>query len=54
MKNYYVYILVNKKNGTLSVGVTSNLAKCVYEHKNNLVEKFTKNIRFINISALHN
>jgi putative endonuclease len=37
-----VYILASKRNGTLYVGVTSNLVKRVWEHKNNLVEGFTK------------
>jgi putative endonuclease len=36
-----VYILASKRNGTLYVGVTSNLVKRVWEHKNNLVEGFT-------------
>ena len=37
-----VYILANKRNGTLYVGVTSNLKKRISEHKNNAVEGFTK------------
>lgn len=37
-----IYILASKRNGTLYVGVTSNLQKRIYEHKNDLVEGFTK------------
>jgi len=42
MKQGYVYILFNNKNGTLYTGVTSNLVKRIYEHKEKLVEGFTK------------
>jgi len=38
---YYVYILASKKNGTLYIGVTSDLVKRIYEHKSGLVEGFT-------------
>ncbi len=42
MKNYYAYILSSKRNGTLYTGVTSDIIKRVYEHKQNVVEGFTK------------
>lgn len=38
----YTYILFNKRNGTLYVGVTSNLVKRIYEHKAKLADGFTK------------
>ena len=42
MKTGYVYILFNKRNGTLYTGVTSNLPQRIYRHKNRLVDGFTK------------
>lgn len=42
MKNYYVYILASKKNGTLYIWVTSDLIKRIYQHKNKLIDWFTK------------
>jgi putative endonuclease len=40
-KQYYVYIMTNK-SGTLYTGVTNNIEKRIYEHKNKMVEGFTK------------
>jgi putative endonuclease len=40
-KQYYVYIMTNR-SGTLYVGVTNNIKKRIYQHKNKLVEGFTK------------
>jgi putative endonuclease len=42
MHQYYVYILASKKNGALYIGVTNNLLKRVYEHKQNFIDGFTK------------
>ena len=41
-KQYFVYILSNKPYGTLYTGVTSNLLQRIYQHKNGLIEGFTK------------
>ncbi|MFO8032946.1 MAG: GIY-YIG nuclease family protein [Desulfohalobiaceae bacterium] len=37
-----VYILASKRNGTLYIGVTSNLIQRIWEHKNNIIEGFSK------------
>ena len=48
MNNYYVYIITNKSK-TLYVGVTNDLSRRIFEHKNKLLDGFTKKY---NISKL--
>ena len=45
MKQPCVYLLASRRNGTLYVGVTSNLIKRVWEHKNHVVAGFTDKYR---------
>jgi putative endonuclease len=45
MHEYYVYIIANKKFGTLYTGVTNNLILRIYEHKKGLADGFTKKYR---------
>ena len=40
-KQYYVYILASRKNGTLYIGITSDIVKRVWEHKEKTVKGFT-------------
>ncbi|MGO4870508.1 MAG: GIY-YIG nuclease family protein [Roseiarcus sp.] len=42
MKGGYVYIMSNKRQGTLYVGVTSNLSRRAWEHREGVVDGFTK------------
>ena len=49
IKQPIVYILANERNGTLYVGVTSDLVKRIWEHKNDLIEGFTKRYKVHNL-----
>ena len=49
MKKGYVYILASKRNGTLYTGVTSDLQKRMYEHKNGTYGGFTKKYNVTNL-----
>ncbi len=54
-KQFAVYILASQRNGTLYVGVTSELAKRVWQHKEGFVEGFTRehNIKLLVWYELH-
>ena len=42
MKEYFVYIVTNKSNKVLYIGVTNNLERRMFEHKNKMINGFTK------------
>jgi len=49
MKSYYVYLLTIWNNRVMYVGMTNNLERRVYEHKNRLVSGFTKKYNINNL-----
>ena len=48
-KQYYIYLLANKKNGTLYTGITNDLLRRIYEHKKNLLPGFTAKYNIHNL-----
>ena len=48
-KQYYVYFMTNKGNNVIYVGVTNNLKRRIYEHKEKLVEGFTKKYNVVKL-----
>ncbi|MCB9965465.1 MAG: GIY-YIG nuclease family protein [Rhodospirillales bacterium] len=54
-KQFYVYILASRYNGTLYTGVTSDLPKRISEHKNEIYEGFTKehNVKMLVYYEVH-
>ena len=41
MKTYFIYIITNKPNGTIYIGVTNNLERRIWEHKNKFIKGFS-------------
>jgi putative endonuclease len=48
-RQYYIYIMTNKDNTVLYTGVTNDLKRCVYEHKEKLVDGFTKKYNIVKL-----
>ena len=48
-KQYFIYIMTNKNNTVLYTGVTNNIQRRVYEHKEKLVEGFTKKYNVVKL-----
>ena len=56
MKEYYVYIITNYEKTTLYTGISSDLVKRIYEHKNKLIEGFSKkyHLQYLVYYEIHN
>lgn len=48
-REYYIYIMTNKLNNVLYTGVTNDLERRIYEHKNKLVKGFTEKYKIIKL-----
>ena len=48
-KQYYVYLLTNKSNKVIYIGITNDLERRMFEHKNKLIEGFTKRYNLMKI-----
>ena len=48
-KQYYVYIMTNKRNTVLYTGVTNDLRRRVYEHRGKLVDGFTRKYNIVKL-----
>ena len=54
MKSYCTYILASKRNGTLYVGVTSDLPRRIYEHKQNYLMVLQRSITLLHLFTQRN
>ena len=52
MKHYYIYILANKKNGSLYIGFTDNILRRIWQHKSKLIKGFTSKYNIENLVYL--